>query len=232
MDLWAFITSTTGLVLLGLAIALIGYGYIELGWTGRSKRMCRFIGVAMVALGVLSWAGIPLLGEEEAPTQETVGSFTVTGSESESFVSLDQVAKKFVIAVNFSDGGDTFNGGTGEFDVNFTVQRGLGTVGLVQTYGDVKTIPSVTASSGDSYPIISKTSDQYNADWTRADLTTANKMVTITIAEDADGAEVMLTITLNADAVAEMDQYEAVDIGVLIGGENWTIEVLKSIVTA
>jgi hypothetical protein len=74
--------------------------------------------------------------------------------------------------------------------------------------------------------LLTKTNDQYNAIWTRADASTAYKMITITIAETANGATVTLNMTLNGDAIKSLDQYDAVNLGILIGGETWTAQVL------
>jgi hypothetical protein len=99
----------------------------------------------------------------------------------------------------------------------------------VQTYGDVTSIPSITNdTTAVSTPILSKTGDQYNAIWTRADATTAYDMITITIAETADGATVTLNMTLTLTAIESMHQYDSVDIGLSIGGEVWTVQVLDT----
>jgi hypothetical protein len=115
--------------------------------------------------------------------------------------------------------------------VTFQVDRGLGTVGLVQTYGDVSVIPSVANDTvGESYALLTKTNDQYNALWTRADATTAYKMITITVAEDHNSETVTLNMTLDGSAINAMDQYDVANLTVLIGGETWTVQVLLATV--
>lgn len=168
----------------------------------------------------------------------------MTGSESSTWLTLDNNAQSFTWAVtyNYTAGDFTGVGGPaggagaasnseyGEF--TFQVDRGLGTVGLVQTYGDVLTIPSITNdTTGDSTPVLTKTNDQFNAIWTRSDSTTAYDMITLTIAETADGVSAVLNMTLAATAIGSMDQYDAFNISVYIGGETWTIQVLLASVS-
>lgn len=226
MDFVAWLTSTTGLLVVGILCLLIGYGYLMQGMKAKSKGLLRMLGFVLAFFGVAGMLGIQVLGTDEAPTASTAGSFEVTASESSGWLSVDQNARKVVVAMAFDISDDDITGNTEYVEVTFTVQRGLGTVGLVQTYGDVTGIPSVSSDTGQSYPIITKTNDLYDADWTREDDSVANKMVTLTIAEDDDGVEAVLNITLNSDAVAEMDQYDSVDITVVIGGQSWTIQCL------
>jgi hypothetical protein len=232
MEPWAFITSALGMFLIGLALALVGWNYIPNRLSVKTKRASKFFGVILVVAAIATYSGISIFGEDTSAPASSVGTFVVNGSEAESHVTLDQVAKKFVVAATFDTSDADFTDNTGLFNVTFTVQRGLGTVGLVQTYGDVSSIPSVSDTTGTAYPVIAKSSDQYSATWTRADDTTANKMVTLTIAEDADGVEVSLQIQLNAEAFAQMDQYDTETIGITIGGENWSIVCLLASVQA
>jgi hypothetical protein len=96
----------------------------------------------------------------------------------------------------------------------------------------VKTVPSVTnQSTGTSYALLTKSNDQFNALWTRADASTAYNMVTLTIAETADGAVVTLNMTLSSSAIGSMIQYGVQNIVIDIGGQTWTCQVLLSTVT-
>lgn len=235
MDAWAWLTSQVGMFVVGVILLLLGYGYFKMGLSLKTLKLFRIGGVILVALALLSYAGINLLGAEEAPPATTVGTFEVTGSDAQAWVTVDNNAQLITWAVTYNYTAGAFTGSAGagvatqtQFcQVSFTVDRGLGTVGLVQTYGDVTSIPSVTNdTTGLSYPVLTKTNDVYNALWTRADATTAFEMITITIAETADGATVTLNMTLNGDAIGSMDQYDAVNIGILIGGESWTAQVL------
>ena len=230
MDAWAWITSQIGMFVVGVALLLIGYGYLKFGFSLKTLKLMRIGGFILVVLAVLSYAGINLFAAEEAPPAGTVGSFEVTATESLAQLTVDNNANTITWAVaigNYST--PAFVSNCQYFNVAFTVDRGLGTVGLVQTYGDVTSIPSITNdTTGVSTPVLSKTGDQYNAIWTRADATTAYDMITITIAETADGATVTLNMTLTLTAIVSMHQYDTVNIGVQIGGEVWTVQVLDT----
>ena len=222
--------TAVGLACVTVFFYLMSSDALKIGLSQGVKKMSKLI--AIVA-GLALAASLFGIGFEtsDAPTAASVGTFEVTAAESSTWLTLDQNAKKVICACDYNTTASDFDDNTDYIEVTFTVQRGLGNVGLTQSYGDVSSIPSVTSSSGDSYPIITKTNELYDADWTREDSSTANKMVTITIAEDDDGVDVDLNITLNGDAVAEMDQYDTVDIGVTIGGESWTIQVLLATVS-
>ncbi len=235
MDLWAWVTSAVGLGVIGIALILLGYRVFDLGWTAKGLKRSKMIGVLLVALAIALNYGVFTFNAAEAPPATSVGSFTVTATDAQSWITEDNNAHTITWAVtyNYTAGDFSNKVGTGTqtqtqyCTVNFTVQRGLGTVGLVQTYGDMKVIPSVTnQTTGVSYGLLTKTSDQYNALWTRADGTTAYNMITITIAETADGASVGLNMTLAASAIGAMDQYGVQNIIIDIGGQTWTVQVL------
>ena len=216
--------------IVGVVLLLLGYGYFKMGLSAKTLKIFRFGGVILVALAVLSYLGINLFATEEAPPTETVGSFEVTATESMAQLTVDNNANLITWAVDIGNySTPAFVSNCQYFNVAFTVDRGLGTVGLVQTYGDVTSIPSiVNDTTAVSTPILSKTGDQYNAIWTRADATTAYDMITITIAETADGATVTLNMTLTLTAITSMHQYDSVNIGLQIGGEVWTVQVLDT----
>ena len=227
MDLISWATSQVGAFIIGVVLLLVGYSYFKLGLSSKTLKLFRVVGIIAVAYAILSWAGISLFGAQEAPPATSVGSFDVTATDSMSWITIDNNAQLVTWAVTFNYTSGAFGGNTQYCQVHFHVDRGLGTVGLVQTYGDVTSVPSITnGTTGQSYPLLTKTNDQYNAIWTRADGTTAYKMVTITIAEDANGAVVTLNMTLAANAVQAMHQYDTADIGVMIGGQSWTVQVL------
>lgn len=239
MDAWAWMTSQVGAFIIGVALLLIGFGYLRLGLTLKTLKLVKIIGVLFVAYAVLSYAGINLFGTEEAAPATSVGSFDVTASDSMSWVTTDNNAQSVTWAVTYNytagdfsgvggaDGGAGAQSNSQYCQVSFVVDRGLGTVGLVQTYGKVSGVPSVTNdTTGISYPLLTKTNDQYNAIWTRADATTAYEMITLTIAETADGVTVTLNMTLNGDAIKSMDQYDTANLSIYIGGETWSVQVL------
>ena len=223
-------TTAAGLAVVVVAAYVVMSDKLKFGFGPTVKKGAKVVGIIAGLALVANLAGVGLTAST-APAATSVGSFEVTAAESSSWLTLDQNAKKVICACDYNTTASDFDDNTDYIEVTFTVQRGLGNIGLTQTYGDVSSIPSVSSSSGDAYPIITKTNELYDADWEREDSSTANKMVTITIAEDDDGVDVILNITLNGDAVAEMDQYDTVDIGVTIGGESWTIQVLLATVS-
>lgn len=230
MDAVAWLTSQVGMFVVGVILLLLGYGYFRMGLSAKTLKLFRFVGVILVILAILSYAGINLFAAKEAPPAGVVGAFEVTASESLTQLTVDNNARTITWAINFGNySTPAFVSNCQYFSVDFTVDRGLGTVGLVQTYGDVVSIPSISnGTTGDSYTLLTKTGNQYNAIWTRADSTTAYKMVTVTIAEDADGATVNLNMTANLNALLSMDTYDTANIGLVIGGQSWTVQVLNT----
>ncbi len=236
MDAWAWITSQIGMFIVGVLLLLVGYGYFKMGLSAKTLKLSRFAGIILVVLALLSYAGINLFAAEEAPPASTVGSFEVTATESTVQLTVDNEANliTWAIQANYTSGAfctgvpaTESNDNTEFLSVAFTVDRGLGTVGLVQTYADVTSIPSITNdTTGTSYGLLTKTSDQYNAIWTRSDATSAYDMITLTIAETADGVTVTLNMTASISALLSMHQYDTVNIGIMIGGEVWTVQVL------
>jgi hypothetical protein len=187
----------------------------------------------------LSYLGIWAVGTDETPPASTVGSFDVVGAESSTWLTVDNTAQTYTWAVTYNYTAEDFtnnvgvgvqtNTDYGEF--TFTVDRGLGTVGLIQTYGDVLTVPSITNdTTGDSTPVLTKTNDQYNAIWTREDASVAYDMITLTIAETDDGVIAVLNMTLSPTAIHSMDRYDSFNLSIYIGGETWTIQVLLATV--
>jgi hypothetical protein len=226
MELMTFVTSVTGLAIIGFVALMIGFDYLKFGISKTTRSLCRVIGVCAIGLAFLTYSGISLIGEDQAPPATTVGTFDVTGSESHSYVTVNNDAKTFTWEVQYNSTTSAIYGANAA-TFTFSISRGLGTVGLAQTYGEVTSVPVVSNStSGVNYNVLTKTGEDYNALWTRADATTAYEMVTVTIAETADGAVVTLNMTLNPGAIGSMDQYESLPIGVMIGGETWTVYLL------
>ena len=244
MDPIAWLFTQVGAFVTGMVLLAFGLGWIKLGFSAKTRNLMKWVGVIFVGYAAASYLGIMAIGTEETAPATTVGSFDVVGSESSTWLTVDNNAQMFTWAVTYNYtagdftgvggadglGGDASNTEYGEF--TFTVDRGLGTVGLVQTYGDVLTIPSITNdTTGDSTPVVTKTNDQFNTIWTREDGSTAYDMITLTIAETDDGVIAVLNVTLSTSAVGSMDQYDSFNLSVYIGGETWTIQVLLATVS-
>jgi hypothetical protein len=223
-------TDPVVLLIAGVVCLAMGFGAFEIGLTRKTQGFFKLIGVVMAGYAVLSLAGISLIAEEQAPPASVAGDFDVTVSESMSHLTADQTARTITWAVTYNYTSLAFGSNTQYFQAVFTVDRGIGTVGLVQTSGDVSVIPSVyNSTTGQSYPVLSKTGDQYNAVWTRADSTAAYKMITLTIPEASDGVTVTLNMTLNGGAIGSMDQFDTKVINLQIGGETWAVQVLLAV---
>ena len=234
---WAF--TQVGAMVIGIALLFLGYNFLKLGLDSGSRKLLRYGGFAFIIFAVATYAGFSLVGEEEAPVAVSVGSFDVTTSEAMSWLTVNNQAQTVTWAVTYNYTAEDFTGvgtaagGAGAESnsqyalLSFSVDRGLGTVGLVQTFGEVTSVPSITNdTTGVSHDILTQSNDMYNAIWTRADSTTSYEMITVTIAETADGAVVTLNMTLASASVGSMDQFDTVNIGLVIGGESWTVTVL------
>jgi len=239
MDPIAWLGTQVGAFIFGAALLFLGFGYIRLRLSAKLLKLLKFAGAIFVGYALLSYLGIWAIGAEESAPATTVGSFDVTGAESSTWLTVDNNAQAFTWAVIYNYTGEDFTNAVGAGrhtntqygEFSFTVDRGLGTVGLVQTYGDVMSIPSISNdTTGESTPVLTKTNDQYNAIWERADGTTAYDMITLTIAETDDGVTATLNMTLSSTAIGSMDVYDSFNISVYIGGETWTIQVLLATV--
>jgi hypothetical protein len=224
--------SMTLLFVIGIGLLALGLGAIELGISKKGKNFLKLGGIGLVAWAVLSWSGISLVGEEGPPPSSVAEDFTVTATESLAQLTVDSAGQTITWAAQYNYTSAAFISNTQYFQVVFTVERGLGTVGLVQTSGDVVSVPSVyNSTTGQDYPLLTKTGDQYNAIWTRADATTSYELVTITIGEAVDGVAVTLNMTLSGGAVGSMDLYDSQTITLSIGSQTWTVQVLLAVAT-
>jgi hypothetical protein len=220
MDLLQFVQTPLGAGLLGLALLVVGYGYFKLTMSERSKGVLKLLGIVLVAYAALTYMNIPITIEQEPPAS-TISGFTVTGSEAHSYVTVDQASQTFVWNTGYDWSGDAIDGAT-QATFTFSIARDLGNVGLVQTGAEVVSIPDVYNDTAQtSASLISKTGTQYNAVWTRS-TGTGIESITITIAEDADGASVSLNLTLSQAAIRNMDAFDTQVIRL------WAIEVLST----
>ena len=241
MEIISWLGTQIGSASVGIFLLLLGYGYLfkTKGWDPKVLRLLKIGGFGFVIFAVGTYFGVQWVSVDEAPTAVTVGAFDVTTTEAMSWLTVDNNAQIVTWAVTYNYTAEDFTGvgtaagGAGAESnsqyalLSFSVDRGLGTVGLVQTYGEVTSVPSITNdTTGDSHTILTQSNDQYNAIWTRADATTSYEMITVTIAETADGAVVTLNMTLASAAIGSMDQYDTTNLGIYIGGESWNVQVL------
>ena len=226
VELIEFLKSTVGMDLLGLALLILAFDYVKTGISGRTKGLLKVMGIALVAYAALSYSGVQFTLDENQPAA-TVSGFDVIGSDSHSYITVDQEGKSFTWNTAYDHTADAIVGAD-QATLTFSISRGLGTVGLVQTSTDVVSVSEVTNDTTDiNTPILSKTGTQYNAIWTRSDGSTGIETITVTIAEDADGASVSLNLTLSQGAVRSMALYGTAIIHLDIAGQPWTVSVLE-----
>lgn len=225
-DLIEFLKTPIGAGLLGILLLAVGCGYFKLTMSERTKGFLKLLGIGCLAFTVLTYMGIPITIENNQPST-TVSDFTVTGSESHSYVTVNQDDKTFVWTTGYDWTGEQIEGAT-QATFTFSITRGLGIIGLVQTSANVATVPNVVNETTDvSASLISKSGEQYDAIWTRSSGSGIGS-ITITIAEDADGALVSLNLTLNQAAVRNMDLYDTQVVRLDVAGQPWAIEVLQT----
>ncbi len=226
MDIIGWAESATGAFIIGVVFLLIAYRYIPNSMKVKTLGLFKLVGIVAIAWALLSVAGIQLFATTSAPAA-SVGAFTVTATDNQAWMSEDNNAHTLTWAVvhNYSD--PTYAQASNTGVVYFNIQRGLGSVGLVQTYSDVTTVPSVTnGTTGVVYPLLTQTGGQYNAIWNRTDGSSAYKTLTTTIAETADGAIVTLTMTLSTSALQAMPLFGSQHIALHVGGQTWDMTVM------
>lgn len=224
-DLIAFLQTPLGAILSGAAILTIALGYFKIGISERTKGILKLVGVLLIGYGLLSYMNIPITSDQGLPGS-VIGSFNVVGSESHSYVVVNQDERVFTWTTAYDHSGDAIVGAT-QATFSFSISRGLGTVGLVQTSASVVSVPSVFNSTTEtSSPLIRKTGNQYDAIWTRADSTSGVGSVTITIGSDSDGTTVSLNLTLGQAGVKSMNLYEIQSVRIEVAGQPWAINVL------
>jgi len=228
----SWLSDPTGLFLLGVILLMIGLGVVELGLSRKAKQFLKLGGVALAAYAALTMMGVSLVSESEAPPASVTGDFDVTATESMSHLNVDNTGHVITWAVTYSYSSQTFSSGTQYAQITFSIDRGVGTVGLAQTSGNVVSVASVANSTtGLDYPLLTKTGDQYSAIWSRADGSLGYERISLTIPEDSDGVVAGLNMTLSPTAIHSMDQYETKIISIEIGGETWSVQVLLASVT-
>jgi hypothetical protein len=225
-ELVEFLKSTLGLGLLGLVCLIVGFGFVK-GISGRTKQLAKVAGIALVIFAAFSYMNVPITLTDSEPAA-TVSGFDVVGSESHSYVTVDQAGRTFTWSTAYDHTGEAIIGATQATFV-FSITRALGTVGTTQVVADVTLIPDVTnTTTAVSASLISKTGLQYNAIWQRPDSTQAIQTVTATIGESSDGVLLTLNLTINGAAIRNMAQYEIQNINLIVAGEPWTVSVLQT----
>ena len=225
-DLIEFLKTPVGAGLVGIVLIAIGMGMLKLKISPGTKALCKVLGVLALGYGLAVGLNIPItIGPTNGPAT-TVSEFDVLGSESHSYVTVDQSGRTFVWTTGYDHSGDTITGPS-QATFSFSITRALGNTGTVQTSASVVSIPDVTNSTtGLSSPVISKSGTQYNAIWQRPDGTQAIMSITATIGESSDGILLSLNLTLSPAGVKNMSLYDMEQISLNVAGESWAISIL------
>ncbi len=201
----------------------VGTGFRKLG-TLLLAGVCVFSFVTM--------AGISLTGEE-ASIGGTSATYEVTMAESEGQTAVDNNKMEIDVHCNFNYAGGVFRFGTGNFSVNFTLDRtDSGTTTDVATLECTDIDIVANHGGGDDVAIVTET-DEYQIDWTKAVdpdataiTTTTHTGLTATLSVEAGGAGwCLLNVSLAATAVDLMVPYVVEHITFEIAG----IEVVANI---
>lgn len=222
------------LIFIGLIpLAMVALGkYLKL--TNNVKAVLVVFGLGLVVFGVAMGTGVMdmLGGDDTNQVVEDEYIYEVTASEAMSHITYDSDARKFTWAVSFNDTADTFVSNTEYMLVNFTIARAdlvdedsitsciLGTVGSVDVVG-----------ASDEYLVDENTDDTFKVKFTKDNGQYAYESCNVKV-EGGSSNYVLMNITLNADALANMDQYDSGVVVITIAGFEFEVTILKATVSA
>ena len=219
-----------GIMSVGAVLLAVGYfGKKMIG--GQASKMMLALGLVALLFGGIAYIGIPNGdGNEVEPAETAAWDITVSEAENETFLYANE--HRVVVAMSFNDTSNAFVDNTGVITLNFTASRADALLINAICRGSIGSVPTVdVAGAADEYILDENADGSFNALWTKSNAVTSYESAGMVV-EAGDADYMTLQITLNADAVAEMSQYESCDLIVTIGGESWTIEFQKVTVTA
>lgn len=213
------------LLVLGLFGDKVGIPDKPAGWL-KTFGVVGLIFAIIVAFGVVQ-------SEEKQTVVEDQPTFEVSVSESDSHVTYDSTDRMFTIAVSFNDTSDAFVSQTGYMEANFTVYRTdallkdavvtaeLGNVGIIDVAG-----------ASNEYILDENADGTFKAKWTKANSVSTWEDATLLVEQDNDASNyIVLNITLNADAVAEMSQYGSTSFSFDLAGYDFSVNIIKATVS-
>ena len=231
MDL-TFGLSTTTLAIIAIILGLIGWNVIKTGISLKGRGYAKILAFVFALLIIVPVMGLEWPSEAPPADVSDVAQWSVTASESMSHVTQDAVSRHFTVAMNFNDTTDAFNSATQYFQANFTVQRLDTSIEDAITNAKVTYIPAYSTTSGMTYDILVKGTDhQHEADWTNSQGSTAPIEMTVPYKGSVRVDYIIVNMTASAACVAEMSQYESLQVTLTIGGTSWSIEWLKATIT-
>ncbi len=225
---------TFGLGVAGMfmvAIVLVGVAYFGKKTVGaQASKWMMAIGIVALLFSLIAYVGVPLADDDANVIEQPAWDITVSESENETYVYASQ--HKVVVAMSFNDTSDAFVSNTGVFTLNFTASRADALLTNAICRAQINSVPTIdVAGAADEYILDENADGSFNVLFTKAGAITSYEAANVVV-EAGDSAWVSVQFTLNADAVAEMNQYESVELTFTIGGENWTIQIQKADVTA
>lgn len=144
---------------------------------------------------------------------------------------LDNVNGARIYApVSFNDTSDAFVSSTNVITLNFTISRDDAVEGSAMAYCSIGAVPYVAVTGAASEPILSKTGNDFSAAWTKTGIaTTFYEEVRVSIAEGSS-AYATVVITLSADALAAMSQYQSIELPIYVAGHSIILDIEKATV--
>jgi hypothetical protein len=222
MDL-LFGIGATGMVVVGLI--LLAVGYLMPGIPKKIGSIVMLLGAVAFLLGGASWAGL-LTAPEGASAVQDSAVYDITYTESNAWQTFDDDSNVITWAVQYNTTSNTFVGGTGTIAGNFTLARADALTTDAVATGALGSVAQIAVTGAVAQPIVAENADgSSNFKWIKASGAYAYEDISVLVPAGSENY-VLLNVTLNADAVEEMVQYESCDITFTLAGEMFTIHVI------
>lgn len=227
-------------LLLGLTaggMCLVGIIIMVVAWMApipkKFGKVFVAIGAVAFLIGAAAYVGlIDTDGDAGGATITESAVYDIMITESDSHVTVDADTNRITMALSFNDTSDAFVSNTGYAELNISLARGDALITDAVATGSLGTVCSVDITgSADEYILDQNADDSFKMKWTKASGSYSYEDCSVLV-EAGSSAYVVLNITLNADAVAGMDQYDTCTIDFTIGGEEWTINCIKATVSS
>jgi len=218
-----------GIAALGVIALLVAY-FMTKQIGKPAANLLKAFGVIAILLAGVSYAGFADWSADD--TEEIVAQptydITVAESEAEVYVNADE--HRITVAMSFNDTTDAFASNTGVINLNWTVTRSDALLADSVATLSIGAVPTVdVAGAADEYILDENTDDSFKAKFLKAN--SYNYENINLLIEAGESAWSNVTITLNADAVENMSQYDSVSMYIYIGGEAWTIIFEKAVIS-
>ena len=235
VDIWYAIGGLAGAAIILALLAIFGSETVgkPMGVPAGLRKPFKWVGIFGLILILLAYFGLfssiaPAQQVEEQPVWE------LSLSESMSHVTYDSATHQLTMACDYNDTSNAFANNTQYLEVNVTVSRAdvllviaiaqaqMGTVGIVDIAG-----------ANDEYIVDQNADDTWTALFTKENSAGTAQITAwehMSLSVEAGGSNyVVLNVTLNADAMAEMSQYESVSFTFTIADVTFEVDVMKAI---